>query len=85
MFDLQIVLVTFLVLVVWAVAIAFLFNVGPGKAHRGVRCPETGKRASLVVLFKEPLWGRLEAADVISCSLRAGGPVTCGKECLARL
>ena len=85
MFDLQIVLVTLLLLVVWAAALAFLFNVGPGKVHRGVSCPESHKRASLVVLYKEPIWGRLEPSDVVSCSLQQGGAVACGKECLAHL
>jgi hypothetical protein len=84
MLDLQIVLLVSLVFLIWVVAIVFLRNVGPGRVWRSVRCPEKQKQASLVVLYHEPLWGRLEAADVSSCSLLEG-PVTCSKQCLARL
>lgn len=84
MLDLQIVLLVSLVLLIWVIAIAVLRNVGPGRAWRSVRCPEKNKRASLVVVFMEPIWGRLEASDVTSCSLLEG-PVHCGKQCLARL
>ncbi len=85
MFEVPLLLVIFLLLVVWAVAVTFLYNVGPGTVHRLVQCPEKHERANLVVLYKEPVWGRLEAADVMRCSLLSPGPVNCGKECLARL
>lgn len=85
MFDVPLIVVVFLLLVVWAVAITFLYNVGPGEAHRRVDCPEKHRRANLVVLYKEPIWGRLEASDVLRCSLLSPGPVNCKKECLARL
>lgn len=84
MFDIQLILVISLLILLWAVAIAYIRNVGPGRVSRAVRCPKTQEHANLVVLFKEPIWGRLEATDVVSCSLLKG-PVTCGKECLARL
>ena len=85
MLDIQFILVISLLILLWAVAITYIRNVGPGKVFRTVLCPEKKQRASLVVLFKEPIWGRLEATDVVSCSLLEKGPVSCGKQCLAKL
>ncbi len=85
MAELQWIPVAFLLLIVWAVAVVYLKNVGPGEVHRLVQCPEKHERANLVVLYKEPIWGRLEARDIVSCSLLGEGPVNCGKECMARL
>ncbi len=83
--DLQLILLVSLVVVIWVIGIAFLRNVGPGKVFRSVRCPEKNQRASLTVIYQEPIWGRLEPKDVASCSLLDGEKVTCGKQCLARL
>jgi hypothetical protein len=52
---------------------------------RAVRCPQKSVGAKLEVLYREPEFGCVQAADVTACSLFGAAPVTCDKECLARL
>lgn len=59
---------------------------GPGRLKRSVYCPETSLRAKVAVLRKEADWGTFRATDITACSrFPGGGPVSCQKNCLARL
>jgi hypothetical protein len=56
-----------------------------GLVSRPITCPERGRRARIEVLYTEPEWGTLKAADIVRCSLFGLAPVSCGKKCLSQL
>jgi hypothetical protein len=85
MFDPRYLLAAAVVLLLWVIAAAIIREVGPGRVHRTVRCPHETKKARLVVLFTEPVWGTLKPTDILACSEFPSGAVTCDKACLARL
>lgn len=66
-------------------AAAVIREFGPGKVHRRVHCPDLHRRAKLEVLYREPVWGTLQATDVTRCSLFGPARVTCAKKCLSCL
>ena len=73
------------VLTAWAVLFLTIRRWGPGRAKRWVRCPTKRVQAKVVVEQREGDFGSLRVTDVAACSLFPDAPLTCGKECLARL
>jgi hypothetical protein len=80
-----IVLEVFGVLLAWMVAGYAIWKWGPGKRHRFVRCPESGKRAEVLAVQSELEFGCLRVIDVAHCSLVSGPHLDCPKTCLTRL
>jgi hypothetical protein len=85
MFDPLTVVAISLVSVSVVVAILAMREVGPGRAHRRVLCPDLNRKARLEVLYTEPVWGTLKASDITRCSLFGPARVSCQKRCLAQL
>ncbi len=73
------------VVAAWALVASGIRRWGPGKVRHVVDCPETKKKANVVVLQKEATWGTYRAADITGCSRFPGAPVTCDKGCLTQL
>jgi hypothetical protein len=73
------------VLVWWVVAALAVWRFGPGVHRHSVRCPVKRTRAVVKAVAREAGFGELQVLDVTACSLLHGQPLTCGKECLARL
>ncbi len=69
----------------WGTVALLIRRYGPGRVKHSVRCPEMNVRARLVVLYREPTFGAVEASDVTACSLFGTALLTCDKACLARL
>ena len=69
----------------WVVTFFSIRRWGPGHVRRQVNCPCKGLRANVVVEQREGEFGSLRVADVVACSLLPEAPLSCGKECLARL
>lgn len=69
----------------WVVAGLALWRFGPGSHRRTVRCPVKRAKAVVTADEREAGFGELRVLDVTACSLFRGQPLTCGKECLARL
>lgn len=72
------------VLAAWCVTGYAIWKWGPGLRKRRVRCPEKEVKATVLAEQREAEFGCLTVADVRGCSLLEGGPVACGKTCLAR-
>ena len=72
-------------LMIWLVVGLAIRRWGPGVARHTVRCPETRTSARISVQYIEGGFGAVRAQDVVTCSLFAGGPVTCDRACLSRL
>lgn len=76
-------------LISWVTAGFAIWQWGPGLRKRFVQCPVLKKRAKVLVDQREPKfvssYAGLQVADVQSCSLLNGLPLTCGKDCLQRL
>lgn len=73
------------VLGAWGVLALAIRRWGPGRAKRSVRCPTKQVRAKVVVEQGEGDFGSLRVSDVTRCSLFRDAPLTCAKECLAKL
>jgi hypothetical protein len=69
----------------WIVAGIVIARWGPGRTTHWVRCPESQVGARVQVRYIESSFGSVQPADVTACSHFARAPVTCGKDCLARL
>ncbi len=85
MFDPLTLVAVSLVSVSVAVAVVAMHEVGPGRAHRRVQCPDLKRKARLEVLYREPVWGTLKASEVTRCSLFGPARVSCEKRCLSQL
>ncbi len=72
-------------LIIWVVVGLAIRRWGPGVARHTVRCPETRTSAHISVQYIESGFGAVRPQDIVTCSLFAGGPVTCDKACLSRL
>jgi len=73
------------VVTLWTFAAFLIRRWGPGRRKCSVYCPETSRRAKVAARWKEGDWGTFHAAEITACSRFPGGPVTCQKQCLARL
>ncbi|MBI4165833.1 MAG: hypothetical protein HY508_08880 [Acidobacteria bacterium] len=73
------------VFLAWMVSAYAIWKWGPGSRPRSVRCPESGKKASVLAVQQEPEFGCLRVMDVRKCSLIPGQMLSCEKTCLARL
>ncbi len=69
----------------WGAVALVIRRYGPGRVKRSARCPDKNVRAKVTVLYGEPAFGSVQAADVTTCSLFSTAPITCDKACLARL
>lgn len=78
----SILLAASIVLGAWIVLFSAIRHWGPGRVRRRVRCPDKHVPAQLTGLYVEPVFGTIQASDVIQCSLFSGAPVACGKQCL---
>ena len=82
--DMNLYLAIALVLMAVVVAVYSIRSYGAGYGARSVVCPKTLKRASISTCWTTR--GGESTCDVVQCSEMLGGqPVTCEKDCLAKL
>lgn len=82
--DAAMVVAVITVLCAWVVVLVAIGRWGPGRAKRWVQCPRQRWPARVEVEQREGDFGRLRVVDVLACSLFAGKPLSCEKECLGR-
>ncbi len=73
------------VLVCWIIATYAIWKWGPGVRKRRVRCPEKRLRARVLADQREADFASLQVVDVKACSLIAGAPLNCSKQCVSGL